>query len=178
MEEKEIWKDVVGYEGSYQVSSMGRVKTIKFGRDKIIGTGKDCRGYTHVTLFKNNKRLTRNIHRLVAIAFIPNPNNYEQIDHIDGNPQNNKVENLRWCTAKQNHNFEKAIENKIRIHVKLEGKKICQFSKLGIKIRTWDSISSAARTLGIARKGIRDCCRNKQKSAFGYIWKYKNNESC
>ena len=74
--------------------------------------------------------------------------------------------------------YEKAIENKIRIHVKLEGKKICQFSKQGIKIRTWDSISSAARTLGIARTGIRDCCLNKQKSAFGYIWKYKNNESC
>ena len=121
---EEIWKDVVGYEGDYMVSSYGRVKTIKFGRNKILGCG---------------------------------------------------VDNLRLCTAKQNQNYELARSNKIHVHTKLEGKSILQFTTDGNFVREWDSISRASRELGYTREGIRDCCRSKQNTAFGFIWKYKED---
>lgn len=167
----EIWKDVVGFDG-YKVSNLGHVKTIKFGRDKILFES-NSKGYKTVTLYKNGKKICRSVHRLVAIAFIPNPNNLPQIDHIDGNRANANVNNLRWCTAKENQNFELAHINRITSHTQKEGKCIMQFTFDGKLVSEWKSIKEASRALNITREGIRDCCLGKQKSAFGFVWKYK-----
>ena len=114
---QEIWKDIPNFEGLYQISNYGRVKTL----EKYISSGiknnnqvrrkskllkqYNKQGYLQVSLSKNHRRYYFNVQRLVAIAFIPNPNNLPQVNHIDENPLNNNVENLEWCTAKYNCNY-------------------------------------------------------------------------
>lgn len=114
---QEIWKDIKHYEGLYQVSNLGNVKTLdKYvnsgikNNNKVKRKGKllkqyNKRGYLQVTLTHNNKRKYVGVHRLVAQAFIPNPNNLPQVNHKDEDPLNNHVENLEWCTAKYNCNY-------------------------------------------------------------------------
>ena len=101
---KEIWKDIKGYEGLYQVSNFGRVKS----STKILANRLSKRGYYIVTLYKNAKGVTKTVHRLVAQAFIPNPDNLPQVNHKDENKLNNRVDNLEWCTAKYNINYSSA----------------------------------------------------------------------
>ena len=100
----EIWKDVVGYEGLYQVSNMGRVKSLNYGRERILKASDNGSGYLYVALCKKGKYKNFLVHRLVAMVFISNPENKPCIDHIDTNKRNNKVENLRWVTHEENMN--------------------------------------------------------------------------
>ena len=105
----EIWKDIEGYEGLYQVSNLGRVKSI-YGwcgnrfvkRTKILKLKINNKGYTKVYLYKNKKSKMFFVHRLVAMAFVPNPNNLPQVNHKDGNKLNNSIGNLEWCTCSEN----------------------------------------------------------------------------
>ena len=105
----EEWRDIRGYEGRYQISSFGRVKSLKDNkgnyREKILDLKPNKRGYIRVTLYREGKSKSFQVHRLVAIHFIPNPNNYSQVNHKDENKQNNKVDNLEWCTQKYNLNY-------------------------------------------------------------------------
>lgn len=102
--EQEIWRDIKGYEGKYQVSNFGNVRSLMYHNTKgikrisLLKPATDGKGYLRCALSKNNILTTFKVHRLVAQAFIPNPNNYPQINHIDGNKKNNKVDNLEWCT--------------------------------------------------------------------------------
>ena len=114
---QEIWKDIPNFEGLYQISNYGRVKTLEKYVSSGIKNNNQVRrkskllkqynkqGYLQVSLSKNHRRYYFNVQRLVAIAFIPNPNNLPQVNHIDENPLNNNVENLEWCTAKYNCNY-------------------------------------------------------------------------
>lgn len=103
---KEIWKDCKGYEGKYQVSNLGRVWSI--GSQKYLKGSYDKDGYIQVYLTaKNGKTKIEKIHRLVALAFLDNPNNYPQVNHKDKNKQNNCVDNLEWCDIKYNNTYSK-----------------------------------------------------------------------
>lgn len=162
----EVWKDIRGYEGLYMVSSKGRVKSlshrIKRGfcecmTEEIILTPTSNGHYDKVCLFSGSKESNtqRFIHRLVASAFIPNPNDYPQIDHIDGNHTNNAVDNLRWCTQVQNINnpITKFRSKKIR--------KIASYSLSGMKIKEYRSLTEAAKDTGIPISSIH-CIANKR----------------
>ena len=118
-------------------------------------------------LTKNGKQKRYKIHRLVAEAFIPNPNNYPQVNHKDCNPLNNKVDNLEWCNAKYNINYgDRGIK-----FGKTVGCKVIQYSLKGEEIETFYSIGEAARITGLHKTNIYDAVSGKQKTCGGYIWK-------
>lgn len=180
---REIYKDISGYEGVYQISNKGNVKSLSFnrsGKNRILKFGVND-GYFVVMLYKNKLRKNCSVHRLVANEFIPNPDGKEQINHIDGNKVNNCVENLEWSTISENqiHRF-KVLNHKGPNFGKL-GKdnnnsvKVEQYSKQGDFIRCWDSIMDVHRELGINSANISNCCRGRLKSVGGYKWKYVTN---
>ncbi len=114
---KEIWKDIEGYEGLYQVSNLGDVRSLKYAggnKVKILKQG-NVNGYKRVSLHKNNKQKNYFVHRLVAMTFIPNPNNLPLVNHKDENKTNNSVDNLEWCTQKYNINYGSAIKKVVKI---------------------------------------------------------------
>lgn len=177
----EIWKDIKGYEGLYQVSSEGRVKSLKYGKEKILKSGKNSGGYLKVQLCKEGKIRHYLVHKLVAQAFIPNPNNKPFIDHINTIKTDNRVENLRWCTQKENQNnpiTKIKFKNNYKPCLGKFGKShpvskpILQFTLDGELVRKWDSITDAEKEIGFCHSNISKCCEGKRKSAFGYIWKY------
>lgn len=183
---QEIWKDIKGLEGLYQISNLGRVKSLSrfvkvknyyiFLKERILKPSKGK--YKRINL--NYKSFS--VHRLVAEAFIPNPNNYPVINHIDGNKYNNNVSNLEWCT--QGYNQKEAYRLGLRqptMHNLGETGKLCpnskpvyQFNKNGVFIKYYDGASEAGRQTGISKYDISACCRNIQKTAGGYIWRYAN----
>lgn len=111
---QEIWKDIEGYEGCYQVSNLGRVKSLKFGKEKILTPTINSRGYYHTCLRKDGRSDTVYIHRIVAKAFLPNPDNLPLINHKDEDKTNNRVDNLEWCSVYYNLHYGSAIENLIK----------------------------------------------------------------
>lgn len=166
----EIWKDVIGYEGRYQVSSEGRIRSLptksrtKYFSGDIIKQFQDKAGYMAVGL----SRKIFKVHRIVATAFIENPNNYPCVNHKDENKTNNKIENLEWCTHRYNSNY--GTRNK-RISQN-SGRMIVQYDLNGNEVKRWKSIADAARYYGVERTTICGCCANRQHTSCGYIWKY------
>ena len=192
----EIWKPVVGYEGLYECSNLGNVRSLNYRHTNTIknlslSLNKD--GYVQVKLWKNCKGKVLAVHRLVAEAFVPNPNNKPQIDHINTDKTNNTVwlnedgsvnyekTNLRWVTKKENINNPLTIKHLSETKIGNENAKsiyraVLQYTKDGELIKEWASMNSAARELKINRSGICYCCngRNRCKSYGGYVWRYKN----
>ena len=171
MELKEIWKDIEGYEGLYQVSNMGRVKSLgnnKTRKEKILKSSKNNRGYLCVNLYKDGLVKNYLIHRLVASAFIDNPNNLPQVNHKDENPKNNYGDNLEYCDSKYNMNYGTRTE---RV-AKAKSIPILQFTLDGEFIRKWDSIADVEKELGFNHSSINMCCKGKYKNAYGYRWSY------
>lgn len=172
---KEIWKDVVDFEGLYKVSNLGRIYSCK---SKIILKHHNNKlGYAKLILRKNNKSYGYQVHRLVAMAFLPNPNKYPEVNHKDENPRNNKLKNLEWCTKKYNNNYGTRIQRKVRNTDYLavgakQSKKVRQMNIKGDTIKIWMSANECKRLLGMDNSRIAHCCRGTQKTAYGYRWEY------
>lgn len=172
---EEIWKDIKGYEGLYQVSNMGRVRSLT--RNIILKSKIERNGYERVKLSVNNIPKNYYIHRMVANAFIPNPDNLPQVNHKDENKLNNCVGNLEWCDSKYNINY--GTGNKKRQLSNTNGKlskPVLQYTLEGIFIKEWKSTRDVQRNLGFDHANISECCRNIIKSAHDYLWKYKKEE--
>ena len=190
--ESEVWKDVKGYEGYYQVSNMGRVKSMRVL--KTPKNGVKCRKnaflstktshdkqYVTVALCRDGEKKQTQVHRLVAEAFIPNPNNLPFVNHKDENPSNNCAGNLEWCT--QGYNIQYSLERKGRLRPKSELRPICAYTLSGEFIAQYNSVWEAIEKLGIesnsprgARNNIRMCCKGKSRNAFGYRWRYADSK--
>lgn len=183
---KEIWKDIKDYEGLYQVSNLGRVKSLRkevnfycglymeikkrVYRERIISLKKSNKGYLNITLYKNGIEKHFNVHRLVAETFLTNINNLPAVNHIDGNKENNKVDNLEWCTYSEN------MKHAVRTGLfKPKKKAVKQYDKDGNFIKKWDTIKDflVENNMDLRSSGITSCCRGKRKTAYGYIWKYE-----
>ena len=194
---KEIWKDIVGYEGLYQVSNLGRIRSLDRyvnsaikNSNKVIKKGKilkpnpNWNNYLQVHLSKNGKGKMSVVHRLVAQTFIPNPNNLPQVNHIDGNKFNNSIENLEWCTAKENinHSWKLGLsksyqhtKGKLTDYSKSLCKKVSQYDLNGNLLNVYNSISEASKNSPCCISDISNCCNNKRKTSHNFIWKYTNN---
>lgn len=175
---KEIWKDIKGYEGLYQVSDLGKIKSlaknvkmpkggIRKQKEKILKPNIDKDGYFRVALTTNKKRKDYYVHRLVAQTFIKNTNNKNQVNHKDGNKQNNSIDNLEWCTVKEN------IHHAIHI-LKKRMKKVDKYTLDNIYIETYESIEEAGLKNNIKSQHIWRCCNNIRPTTGGFIWKYNN----
>lgn len=167
----EIWLPIKGYEGKYEVSSLGRVRSLNYhrtGQTKYMILQNDKYGYKCVPLRKNGKLRLHKVHRLVAEAFIPNWFDEPQVNHIDEDKTNNHVDNLEWCDAKYNNNFGTTRERMVG----KQSKPVLQLTKTGELVREWPSTMEAGRN-GFHQCEISLCCNGKRKSHKGYIWKYK-----
>ena len=170
----ETWKAIAGYEGLYEVSDMGRVKSLKFGKERILKPEKNNCGYLQVVLYKDGQKKIPSVHRLVAKAFIPNPNNLETVNHKDEDKTNNEISNLEWMSIKDNNNYgtrsKRASET--QINDKNKSKVVQMFDRQGNLLKTFPSTNEAERVTGIYKSCISECCNGKKKSAGGYIWRY------
>ena len=170
----EQWKAISGYEGIYEVSDLGRVKSLKYGKEKILKPQKTIGGYLHVDLCKDGKCKSITVHRLVAEAFIPNQNNLETVNHKDEDKTNNIVSNLEWMSLKDNINYgthnKRASET--QINDKNKSKSVQMFDRQGNLLAAFPSTHEANRKTGIHQGSISSCCLGKLKSAGGYVWKY------
>lgn len=176
----ETYKKIQGLPEYYEASNIGNIRVKNrstIGRwgvtnrnAKVLKQTVDKKGYSIVCLEKNNVKKT---HRLVALAFIPNPENKPQIDHIDGNKLNNNVENLRWVTPLENNNnpvtIEKYKQRKGSLHP--SAKKVYQYSKSNILIKTFNCVKDCEE-MGFNRNGVARCARGERKLYKGFIWKY------
>lgn len=163
-----LWKSIPGYEGIYEISTAGEVRG-KNGPRKILLTWD---GYAYVKLCNRGKEKKHKVHRLVALAFIQNPNNLGEINHKNEIKTDNRVENLEWCDRVYNNNFgerNRKAGEKIRI---ANSKRVLRFDKNGNYIDSFDSVKTAANALKISPSGISFCAIGKRKSAGGFVWKY------
>ena len=181
----ETWVPVRGFEGLYEVSDLGRVRSLdrwiayisKYGKPyKTLTKGrilslKISKGYCLAHLSHQGKAIHKTVHRLVAEAFIPNPDNLPEINHKDENTTNNAVSNLEWCEQLYNIHYGTGIERR----ASKKRKAIAKFTKDGTYICTYESVIAAANSVGKGRRGtalISSSANNKRTSAYGYVWRY------
>ena len=187
----EIWKDIKGYEGLYQASTLGEIRRIESvvvdKNKKRIRTFKNKKikqilrkdGYYFVNLSKNGKVKTAKVHRLIAETFLKNDVNYNIINHKDGNKINNNVTNLEWCTC--SHNTKEAYRLGLRkpniLKEALNGrsKPVLQYDTSKNFIKKWSCIKEASKKLKIKDSNISLVCKGKRKTAGGHIWKYERS---
>ena len=168
---KDIWRDVEGYEGLYQVSDQGRVKSLeRKGRrkERFLKPGMDKDGYLFVNLWAGGKQKNHKVHRLVCQAFHENPGNKPQVNHINEIKTDNRASNLEWCTYAENNNHGTRNE---RV-AKAQSKPVAQYAQDGELIKIWPSTREAERQTGFRHGYIGQSANGKRKQAYGFIWKY------
>jgi len=186
--ETEIWKDVDGYIWRYMVSNLWNIKSSRLWKEVVLKNTVDNYWYHIVTLCLNWIQKTGKIHRIVAKAFIPNADNKPQINHINGIKTDNRVENLEWCTESENvlhafrtwlktiwenHNFYTNHPSRWKFWKdNHSAKSVNQYDLLWNLLKEWGSTMDAVRTLWITQEGISKCLTWKQKTAWGFTWKF------
>lgn len=168
MRKNEIWKTIMGCEGKYQISNLGRVKSLCRKKGAILKTRINEFGYEIVGISRHGKRKNIRVHRLVAEAFIFNPNGFPCVNHKDENKSNNNVENLEWCTYQYNNTYG----NRIKKQLAVTGKPVVQKSIGGRFIAVYPSMAQAQKNTGVDFRNISKCCVGRHKTAGGYVWEY------
>lgn len=188
---KEIWKDIEGYEGLYQVSNQGRVKSLAreiirnrggtiytlIQKERILRYSDNTRGYLVVDLIKEGRQMKHYIHRLVAKTFLPNPNNMPEVNHKDEDKLNNCVDNLEWCSSSYNLKYgtrgKRISASKISSH-RCGGRSVKQMTLDGKEIARYDSVHFAEKATGINEASIYKVCKGTYDvvTAGGYRWSY------
>lgn len=175
----EEWRDIEGYEGSYMVSNTGKVKALQrvIVRERILKPG-IVGGYERVNLYDENGAKQEYVHRLVAKAFLDNPESLPYINHKDEDKRNNNVDNLEWCTPAYNVNYGTSIERRTKHtdHSRINRarkKKVYQYSLKGEFMREYESLSECAHVNNYCMSNISKVCRQGKGSAYGYIFRYE-----
>lgn len=188
---KEEWRIISGTDGMYEVSNTGKIRSNNYlntGRVQELKLSHDGWGYLRVRIIRNGKRRTQKVHRLVAEAFIPNPDNLPQVNHLDGVHDNNNADNLEWCTASRNvkHAYDSGLKEKNREYARKRGKEellpilLDRIDKMKMPIIAtnietgevihFESQMSAARGLGVSQSQIRKVLLGEKDSAHGYVF--------
>lgn len=182
---KEVWKDIKGYEGIYQVSNLGKVRSL----DRIVTYSNGAKhkhlgsiingyishkGYRRVELSKNGKTIKFSVHRLVAKTFLPNPKNLPQVNHKDEDKTNNRVDNLEWCTCKYNNNYGNRTKSSVQTykHNSSIGKHVLRCDMNGNTIQEYRSTYEVEKLFGSSHSYIKHCC-DENKIAYEYVWKWR-----
>lgn len=189
---EEIWKDIKGFEGFYQISNMGNVKSLRHWRKQegfIMKPQTNSTGYLRVELKVDGKSKRAFVHRLVAEEFVDNPNNYNVVNHIDCNPKNNVAANLEWTTLKGNSEYmvklgrnKRTKEWLLKQHsaaIRVQGKPVVRIEPKTRQIKWYECLNSVAND-GFTKSEVSHCCNHKRKMHRGYVWlfaaEYKKEE--
>ena len=183
----EEWRPIVGYEGKYEVSNMGNVKSLertvwdnrgyyKTIQERIMKLGKNIDGYLQVGLYRERKRKFYLVHRLVATAFCENPHGYTEVNHIDEDKTNNCAENLEYCSRSYNLTYNDRAKKAGKKAGKKRSKPVIGIDKVTGLIVEFLSAKEAESHTGIAQSHICACCKGKQKSAGNFYWYYADAE--
>ena len=181
----EEWRDIEGYKGKYQVSNTGKVKSLNYnhtGKERILKAYVSGQGYLKVKLYQDGKIKHCYVHRLVAVAFLENPEGYTEVNHKDEDKTNNCVENLEYCSRSYNNRYNdkakkagKKISEKMTNNPKLS-KPVQGIDRLTGEIKEFPSAHEAERQMDINYSDIIKCCKGRHKSAGGYTWHYVDSE--
>lgn len=160
---REEWREIAGYDGAYMVSDAGRVRN-----GERLKAQRKHGGYMYVSLWRDGKEKNCLVHRLVARAFLPNPDELPEINHKDENKENNRVENLEWCTQLYNNMYGTRRDR----FIASRGKPVQQMTMGGEIVAQYRSANEAARETGLRQSAISNACNGVYKQAYGYLWSY------
>ena len=190
---EEVWKDINGFEGRYQISNFGRVKSLGHNdrlnrrfKEIVLKQAINAGGYRCVRIYKDGLNYTKKIHRLVSEAFIPTVPGKTIINHKDGNKLNNSIENLEWCTYGENMSHAirtglNSTRSAVAVRAETGKKPIEQCDSRGNRLNKFSSAADASRETGINRGNISSCCNGKKEMAGDFVWKfatYRGEQSC